>query len=662
MNRKHPTQAAFFNLRILIALLLCAVAGCFLVSQPLLAFLRPEALTSDSQKTLTFAQRVAYQRAIEEVYWRHRIWPKENPDPKPPLDAVMSEAQLETKVAEYLHKSHVLENYWQRPITSEQLQTEIDRMARDTKQPEILQELFEALGNDPFVVAECLARPILSERLVRELRVGPNQPSETESLRASVPEREAASSVTTDQPSSGYYLPRIASSPVEDPAGGCVEDTWTATSTIGAPDKREFHTAVWTGSEMIVWGGYNDGVFLNSGGRYDPSTDSWVPTTGSGAPAARWFHTAVWTGTEMIVWGGDDGSSSLNTGGRYNPSIDSWVATTTTGAPAARRYHTAVWTGTEMIVWGGKVDADYLDTGGRYNPSTDSWVDTTTTGAPAARNYHTAVWTGTEMIVWGGEGASGYPNRGGRYDPSTDSWLPTTTKGAPAARYWHTAVWAGTEMIVWGGNDSLGNNLNTGGRYNPSTDSWVATSTTGAPAARRFQTAVWTGSEMIIWAGKNNEVYLDTGGRYNPSTDTWVATTTVGVPIARWFQTAVWTGSEMIVWGGYDGSGYLNAGGRYCAQSGAPTPTPTATPTPGQIMLRAKKKRIQRINTVRLQWRGATSVNIDVYRNEVLIVTTPNDGQFDDSTGDTGQAQYVYRVCNGGTQTCSNDVTVNFPP
>src|SRR5215510_1233233 len=46
---------------------------------------------------ISFSERVAYQRAIEHVYWRHRIWPKENPDPKPSLDAVMSQAQLENK-------------------------------------------------------------------------------------------------------------------------------------------------------------------------------------------------------------------------------------------------------------------------------------------------------------------------------------------------------------------------------------------------------------------------------------------------------------------------------------------------------------------------------------------------------------------------------------
>jgi hypothetical protein len=115
---------------------------------------------------LTLADRVAYQRAIEEVYWRHRIWPKERPDPKPSLDEVMSSAQLEKNVEDYLRNSEALEDYWQQPLSAEQLQAEMERMAQHTKQPEVLRELFEALGNDPFVIAECLARPALSERLL----------------------------------------------------------------------------------------------------------------------------------------------------------------------------------------------------------------------------------------------------------------------------------------------------------------------------------------------------------------------------------------------------------------------------------------------------------------------------------------------------------------
>jgi hypothetical protein len=52
----------------------------------LLAFLRPEMPVKLSHKTLTFVERVAYQRAIEKVYLRHRIWPKANAKPKKSLD------------------------------------------------------------------------------------------------------------------------------------------------------------------------------------------------------------------------------------------------------------------------------------------------------------------------------------------------------------------------------------------------------------------------------------------------------------------------------------------------------------------------------------------------------------------------------------------------
>src|SRR5256886_4353016 len=166
MQKKSTSSSAFFNLRALIGLLLCAATAYFILipTRSGLAFLH--APSNASQGTLTFEERVSYQRAIEDVYWRHRIWPKERPDPKPSLDAVMSEAQLEKKVADYLGKSQALEDYWQRPITADQLQAEMDRMAKHTKQPEVLHELFEALGNDPFIIAECLARPALAERLL----------------------------------------------------------------------------------------------------------------------------------------------------------------------------------------------------------------------------------------------------------------------------------------------------------------------------------------------------------------------------------------------------------------------------------------------------------------------------------------------------------------
>jgi N-acetylneuraminic acid mutarotase len=219
---------------------------------------------------------------------------------------------------------------------------------------------------------------------------------------------------------------------------------------------------------MIVWGGLGTGfVYLNTGGRYNPSTDSWVATsTGANVPDARSGHTAVWTSSEMIVWGGDDGSY-VNTGGRYNPTADSWTATSTTNAPDPREVHTAVWTGSELIIWGGIGNSGFENTGGRYNPGTNSW--TTIFSPLAGRAGPTSVWTGSQMIVWGGDfrdnfGGDHYVNTGGRYNPSTNSWTLTSTTGAPDARTVHTAVWTGNQMIVWGGADNT-NRFNTGGRY-----------------------------------------------------------------------------------------------------------------------------------------------------------------------------------------------------
>src|SRR6267143_932268 len=160
--KAHLIRGAFY--------LLLLVGVC--LGGRLLASFRPDAPSEFSQGTLTFAQRIAHQRAIEEVYWRHRIWPRhggERADPKPSLDTVMSRAQIEKKVTDYLRKSQTLENCWHQPITAEQLQAEMDRMAQHTKQPDVLRELFEALGNDPFIIAECLAKPVLTERLIAGL-------------------------------------------------------------------------------------------------------------------------------------------------------------------------------------------------------------------------------------------------------------------------------------------------------------------------------------------------------------------------------------------------------------------------------------------------------------------------------------------------------------
>src|SRR5438270_768748 len=219
----------------------------------------------------------------------------------------------------------------------------MDRMAQLTKQPEVLRELFAALGNDPFVIAECLARPVLAERLIRNFDASHQEP--LESRRGGAHRNK-------------YMLPAISNGP-----NGCVDDTWTATSTTNAPNARSSHTTVWTGSEMIVWGGFFGGIALNTGGKYNPGADTWTATSTTNAPSARGYPGAVWTSSEMIIWGGWDDFNFLNTGGRYEPGTNSWTATSTTNVPSGRFQHTAVWTGSEMIVWGGWNPPNIFNTG-----------------------------------------------------------------------------------------------------------------------------------------------------------------------------------------------------------------------------------------------------------------------------------------------------------
>jgi N-acetylneuraminic acid mutarotase len=393
--------------------------------------------------------------------------------------------------------------------------------------------------------------------------------SATGSVPSPSPTPSPSPSPTPSPSPSPTPSPSPSPSPSPTPTPPCLDDVWTGTSTTDAPAARRLHTAVWTGTEMIIWGGHNQSANpINTGARYNPSTNTWTATSTVNAPQARSEHTAVWTGTEMIVWGGLNGSLP-NTGARYNPSTDSWTTISTVNAPTRRALHSAVWTGSEMIVWGGSGDSGDTNTGGRYNPTTDTWTATSLTNAPSLRSFQSAIWTGTEMIVWGGYGPVGYLNTGGRYNPGTDSWTAITTTNAPSARASSGAVWTGSEMIVWGGAASSGNPI-TGGKYNPNTDTWTSTATTNAPAGRFQHATVWSGTEMIVWGGHDaGNGKLNDGGRYNPTTDTWIATCHLNAPAARDFFTGIWTGTQMIVWGGDDSNfSRLNTGGRYLVQQG----------------------------------------------------------------------------------------------
>src|SRR6185295_10507020 len=114
-----------------------------------------------SARDLTFDERVKAQEAIERVYYAHQTGATK------PFEQAVPREVLERKVETYLKQSVALETYWRTPVTSEMLRAEMERQAKGSRMPERLRELYEALGNDPVLVAECLARPALVDRLAR---------------------------------------------------------------------------------------------------------------------------------------------------------------------------------------------------------------------------------------------------------------------------------------------------------------------------------------------------------------------------------------------------------------------------------------------------------------------------------------------------------------
>ena len=109
----------------------------------------------------------------------------------------------------------------------------------------------------------------------------------------------------------------------------------------------------------------------------------------------------MWTGSEMIVWGGYERQRAFEHGGRYNPAANTWTALTTTGAPAARSPHGGV-DGQRDDRLGRIRRQRYLNDGGRYNPTANSLDGGHHHRRTRRALHHTAVWTGSEMIVWGG--------------------------------------------------------------------------------------------------------------------------------------------------------------------------------------------------------------------------------------------------------------------
>ena len=83
-------------------------------------------------------------------------------------------------------------------------------------------------------------------------------------------------------------------------------------------------------------------------------------------------------------------------------------------------------------------------------------------------------------------------------------------------------------------------------------------------------------------------------------------------------------------------------------------------PPPPPYTLSVVGRKVKGKRFADLTWSGAAGASVDVFRNTVKVVTTPNDGAYTDSPPSKGTT-FTYRVCNiGSTTACSNNASVTF--
>ena len=251
-------------------------------------------------------------------------------------------------------------------------------------------------------------------------------------------------------------------------------------ATLGAPAGRisadaNNPWAPWVGTGIAFWGkelksGSSSTSLGNNGGIYNPTTNSWTAISTLAAPSGRDNFEFAWTGTKLIVFGGytNNGNNSptlVNTGGSYTPLTNTWTALPTLSAPSPRFYAASAWATSNWIIWGGATNTSFstsVNTGAIYNPLLNTWSPLTTLGAPSPRSIVRGGWTGSKFIVWSGYDGD-VVNTGGIYNYAAATWSAMATLNAPSERYSTHAFWTGSKFLIWG----MYGNSNTGGAYTP---------------------------------------------------------------------------------------------------------------------------------------------------------------------------------------------------
>jgi hypothetical protein len=318
------------------------------------------------------------------------------------------------------------------------------------------------------------------------------------------------------------------------------------------PARRNGAAVVWTGQQLIVWGGLSHEPFRTraDGAAYDPGTGRWTPLPT--APEGQWLReshgAAVWTGREMLVWGGTTIPDPVGAPGRgrpaagvaYDPARRTWRQLPAPPRELGRGDQWMAWSGRELLV-GGVEEAEAGGGGtvaAAYDPAADRWrlLPRSPDLTPGRGHLlaRTALWAGTRLLVWNHwsataraandeTGASARPDAEPdgidlwAYDPAADRWtvLPAPPDEARQVVQDASMVWTGRAVVMaatrWADVGGRRRTTTVGGSYDPESARWAPIAPLDRPSGR----------VQLAWAGAAVVEPFE-GAVYDPATDRWL--------------------------------------------------------------------------------------------------------------------------------------------
>ncbi len=299
-------------------------------------------------------------------------------------------------------------------------------------------------------------------------------------------------------------------------------NTWTPVAKdANTPSPRVLASAVWTGTRVFVWGGgssVTSAVDYADGAMYDPTAQSWTPVQTAGAPLPRRAAYLFWTGSNVLLFAGYQGALTTPLGDAflYDPAGDAWTPVSATNQPQSLFSPTVSWTGTELYVYGGGKGSASFDDFHRYAPAS-GW--TVLSQGPGKRFGAFGGWDGAFFIAWGGRKPpqnTTYDD-GLRYDGTWKSMQNgATARVAPHRESGWSARISSQNLMIVGGLSSADAVVKDGAIYNSGTNTWASVAAWPSGEEHRFGVGAFVGGEMVLWGGLNAAVPTANGERYRP--------------------------------------------------------------------------------------------------------------------------------------------------